>query len=71
LFFIFLSKFKINNFIFRQSSVYSLNYDQLLEDKNLISALKIDCINLRGTIDALDMALQSATNLIEKLPSEN
>ena len=47
------------------------NYDQLLEDKNLISALKIDCINLRGTINAFDMALQSATNLIEKLPSEN
>ena len=47
------------------------DYNQLLEDKNLISALKIDCVNLRGTINALDIALQSATNLIEKLPSEN
>ena len=44
------------------------DYNQILEDKSLITALKIDCVNLRGTIRDLDVALQSARNIIEKLP---
>jgi len=46
------------------------DYNQILEDRNLITALRIDCVNLRGTIKALDLALKSATDLIDKLPKE-
>lgn len=47
------------------------DYYQILEDRSLLSATKMNCVNLRGTIRALDLALQSATNLIEKLPQKN
>jgi hypothetical protein len=47
------------------------DYNQIIEDRNLLSATKMNSVNLRGTIRALNIALQCATNLIEKLPSEN
>lgn len=51
---------------------YGIPYDyyQIVEDRNLLSATKMNCVNLRGTIRALYLALQSATDLIEELPSE-
>ncbi|MBM1106832.1 hypothetical protein JQC67_11830 [Aurantibacter crassamenti] len=46
------------------------DYNQLLEDSNLISATKFNCVNLKGTIRELNRALNSASSLIEELSLE-
>jgi hypothetical protein len=47
------------------------DYEQIVNDRELLTATKINSINLRNTVNALEAALDSAIKLIELLPDDS
>ena len=47
------------------------DYEQIVNDRELLTATKINSINLRNTVMALEAALDSAIKLIELLPDDS
>ncbi|MGA9238930.1 DUF6090 family protein [Robiginitalea sp.] len=47
------------------------DYDQIVNDRELLTATKRNSINLRNTVNALEAALDSAIKLIELLPDDS